>query len=58
MKQILTNVLRNFTDVSTTVAIQMAHMRVVVYSAIDLTVMVIPAMVYTLVLILKLIGEV
>ena len=52
------NVLRNFIDVSTTVAIQIAHMRVVVCLAIDLTVMVIPAMVCTLVLILKLIGEI
>ena len=42
------NVLREFTDVSTTVATQMAHMHVVVCSAIDLTVMVIPAMVYIL----------
>ena len=46
-KQILMNVLRKFTDVSTTAAIQMALMPVVVLSAIALTVMGILAMVYT-----------
>ena len=57
-KQILMNVMRKFTDVSTTVATQMAHMHVVVCLVIDLTAMVIPAMVYTLILILKPIGEI